>query len=311
MKARYGSLQPLLLWQRVAHPVDWVAHFGRQTALEVEIGFGNGEFLARRAQECPDRDFVGIEVEWESVQRGLRRLHQAGLSNVRLLLVDARIALERLFGLASIARAYALFPCPWPKERHSKHRLFTRTFLQLLNSRLQAQGEVQLVTDFQPYAQWVLAQLEATGFEAQCTTTLPRFQTKYERKWQDSGQQEFYDLRLQKIAQQAFPLPENRQVQTHRVDIFDPERFPLGTVTRGAITVAYKEWLYDPLRHRGMAWVVVAEDGLTQDFWIEVVRTEERWIIRPARGCGIVPTLGVQQALDLLRDAAVALRTGD
>ena len=37
---------------------------------------------------------------------------------------------------------------------------------------------------------------------------------------------------------------------------------------------------------------------------IEIVRSGTVWAIRPARGCGIVPTVGVQCALDLVRDTA-------
>ncbi len=63
-------------------------------------------------------------------------------------------------------------------------------------------------------------------------------------------------------------------------------------------------FLYDPRRQKGLVWVFVAETGLTQDFWIEIVRSGGEWAIRPARGCGIVPTVGVQCALDLVRDTA-------
>jgi len=114
MKARYLSLQPLLLWQHGARPIDWAQQFERQAPVEVEIGFGNGEFLVHEAQEHPERNFVGIEQEWASVQRALRRIAQAKILNVRVLLVDARIALERLFTPQTVQRVYALFPCPWP-----------------------------------------------------------------------------------------------------------------------------------------------------------------------------------------------------
>ena len=67
MKAHYLSLQPLLLWQRVVRPIDWAQQFGRQAPVKVEIGFGNGEFLVREAQEHPEHNFVGIEQEWASV----------------------------------------------------------------------------------------------------------------------------------------------------------------------------------------------------------------------------------------------------
>ena len=303
MQARYLSLAPLLLWQHVERPVNWAQRFGRQAPLVVEIGFGNGEFLVREAQAHPEHNFIGIEQEWASVQRGLRRIAQARVANVRLLLVDARIALERLFTPRTVQRVYALFPCPWPKERHSKHRLFAQTFLTLLNSRLAPDGEVQVVTDHEPYLHWVLDQVPDTGFVAQWTTIAPRFSTKYERKWCETGQQEFYALRLRKTTHVARPLREDATLHTHRIARFDPAHFQPGT-RRGAITVTCKEFLYDPQRQKGMVWVFVAEEGLTQDFWIEIVRRGVDWAIRPARGCGMVPTVGVQHALDLVRDTA-------
>lgn len=303
MKARYLSLQPLLLWQHVERPVNWTQRFGRQAPLEVEIGFGNGEFLVRQAQEHPERNFIGIEPEWASVQRCLRRLAQAEVQNVRLLLLDARIAMERLLAPHTLHRVYALFPCPWPKERHVKHRLFAQTFLAMVNSRLVTEGEVQLVTDHEAYLSWVLEQVAGTGFTSQWSTIPASFSTKYERKWQATGQQEFYDLRLRKTIPIARPLNEDVTLHTHRIAHFDPVGFPLET-RQGPITVTCKEFLYDPHRCKGMVWIFVAEDSLTQDFWIEIAQSGTDWIIRPARGCGIVPTVGVQQALDLVRDAA-------
>jgi len=160
-----------------------------------------------------------------------------------------------------------------------------------------------MVTDHEPYLHWVLTQVPDTGFVAQWTTIAPHFSTKYERKWCETGQQEFYDLRLRKTTHVARPLIEDATLQTHRIQRFDPAHFQPGT-RHGAITVTCKEFLYDPRRQKGMVWVFVAEEGLTQDFWIEIVYNGTYWSIRPARGCGIVPTVGVQYALDLVRDTA-------
>jgi hypothetical protein len=90
---------------------------------------------------------------------------------------------------------------------------------------------------------------------------------------------------------------------TYHVEHFDPERFqPMDE--RGDTVAEFKEFLYDPKRNKGMVMVVVAEENLTQQFWIEIGRDREQWYIRPARGCGVVPTPGVQRALDLVFDAA-------
>lgn len=303
MKTRYLSLAPFIAWQQLPRPIDWTAVFGRDARLEVEIGFGNGEFIVQRAQEHPQTNFVGLELEWASVQRALRRLTQAQVANVRLLQVDARIALERLVPPQTVAHLYTLFPCPWPKERHVKHRLFGHAFLKLLNSRLQRGGTAQLVTDHHPYMEWVLEQVTDTGFDAQCTPIPPTYRTKYEQKWLDKGQEEFYDVRLRKQQDQPVPLIEDLSLQTHRLDHFDPTAFQL-VHARGPISVECKDFLFDPTRQRGMVWVFAIEASLTQNFWIEIAYDQRLWHIRPARGCSVIPTVSVQRALDVVRDAA-------
>jgi tRNA (guanine-N7-)-methyltransferase len=302
MKAHYLSLSPFIHWQYAARPIDWPQCFGRHAALEAEIGFGNGEFLIRQAQQAPERNFVGIELEWSSIQRGLRRIAQSGVSNIRLLLVDARVALERLFRPQTLHGVRALFPCPWPKERHVKHRLFSQAFLRLLNSRLAPGGEVHVVTDHQEYVQWLLEQVPDTGFAVQYQPISPRFSTKYERKWSAQGQEHFYEIWLRKQTCLAFPMYEDITVQIHCVESFDPERFhPVGA--RGETAVEFKDFLYDPQRRKAMVWVFVTEGNLRQDFWIEIAHAAGHWYIRPARGCAVVPTVGVQRALDLVREA--------
>lgn len=304
MKARYLSLGPLLLWRHLPHPLVWPDIFGRQAPLQVEIGFGNGEFLVREAQQHPEWNYIGLEVEWASIQRGLRRIAQQRLDNVRLLQIDARLALTRLFAPLTLQRAYTLFPCPWPKERHTKHRLLNGAFLTLLNSRLVRHGQALIVTDHQPYVDWVLAQVPGTGFTAQWQVIPPRFGTKYERKWHTGGQQEFYELILHKVDHLPIPSPEDIILQTYRLARFEPGHFCPGNLLSGPTTVTAKEFLYDPQRQKGMLQVLVAEEGLVQDFWIEISWQTDLWAIRPARGCGIMPTVGVQRALDLVRDAA-------
>ena len=91
-------------------------------------------------------------------------------------------------------------------------------------------------------------------------------------------------------------------METYRVKQFDPARFQPADVDDG-VHVVFKETRYDPARQIAMTRVVVVEDDLTQHFWIEVVREGDEWRIRLAPGCGVVPTVGVQRALDAMREA--------
>ena len=89
---------------------------------------------------------------------------------------------------------------------------------------------------------------------------------------------------------------------THCVDHFNPKNFkPING--RGGIMVDFKAFLYDPEQRKGMVRSVVGEDNLLQNFWIEIVELEDGWHIRPAKGCSMIPTAGVQRALDLVRAA--------
>ena len=116
MKKLYRSIVPFIHWQETERPINWDERFGRKAPVDVEIGFGNGAFLVKHAQRNPDRNFVGIEVAWASVRRALRRINQLSLTNVRLLLVDTRVAFDYPVAPRSLDRVYTLFPMPWPKK---------------------------------------------------------------------------------------------------------------------------------------------------------------------------------------------------
>ncbi len=302
MRATYRSLRPLILWKETARPLDWANLFGRQSAVELEIGFGNGDYLVRRAKSYPERDFVGIEMEWAGVQRALRRANKEGVQNLRLILGDAKPILRWAIAPESLHRIYSLFPCPWPKTHHHKYRLFDQKCLQLLNSRLVDGGEFYLLTDHADYFGWVLSHLTDTGFRVEARTVPPSVGTKYERKWQEGGQTRFYELVAQKVAHCPIPLPEEEPMETYRVAEIDPSRIQLPD-TDDLPLVKFKETRFDPERKIWMTRVIVVEDDFTQHFWIEAVHTGRDWHIRPMQGCGIVPTVGVQRALDLVYQA--------
>jgi tRNA (guanine-N7-)-methyltransferase len=308
MKKHYRSLSPYLPWLDVKRPIDWPLVFGRSAPLEVEIGFGSGEFLAKRAKEYPERDFIGIERMWSSVRRALAQIDLAGLKNVRLLLGDTRVAFDRLFQPQSVHQVYSLFPMPWPKHRHTHHRVFSRQFFRMLNNRLVEGGEVQVVTDYEPYLEWMRTQSADAGFAVSIRETPPLFGTKYELKWKNEGKETFHELRLVKQAHQDGLVKEDIYLKTHWANEFDPERFNPANC-REEVVVEFKDFLYDPARRRAMARVMVVEDTLIQHFWIEIGQEKGKWHIHLAKGFAAVPTVGVQRALDLASEA-VSRSTG-
>lgn len=147
-------------WIQADWPLVPAALFGREAPLVLEAGFGNGDFLVDLARGRPERDFLGIEISWGSIQRLLRRLDAEGLTNVRVLQGDAGFLIANLLPPDSLAEVIANFSDPWRKSRHHRRRLIQRAFLADLRRRLEPGGRVTIATDHAEYADWIAEVLE-------------------------------------------------------------------------------------------------------------------------------------------------------
>jgi tRNA (guanine-N7-)-methyltransferase len=128
---------------------------------EVEIGFGKGRHLLRRAQEEPDRRFLGIELASEYWGMLVERARKRRLANWIALRGDALslIAAVLPHGFASAVHVY--FPDPWPKSRHQKRRLFDPETVDLVLTLLSPGGQLLFATDFLEYGALVQEILES------------------------------------------------------------------------------------------------------------------------------------------------------
>jgi tRNA (guanine-N7-)-methyltransferase len=149
-----------------APPLDPATLFGAaQRRYWLEIGFGAGEHLAWQAIHHPDIGLIGCEPFVNGVAAALARIETAGIANVRLWPEPAAPLLDVLAD-GALARAFVLFPDPWPKARHHKRRFIQRANLDRLARLLAPGGELRIATDDPDYRRWILAQvLDHGGFE--------------------------------------------------------------------------------------------------------------------------------------------------
>lgn len=169
-------------------PLDTAAVFGRRAPLALEIGSGMGEATAAWAADRPDLDVLAVEVHTPGLGALLRRVEDAGLTNVRVAEGDALVVLRDMLGPESLAEVRALFPDPWPKSRHAKRRLVTAAFADLVADRLGAGGVLHVATDWPPYAEQVVAVL--SGHPAYRTVVGERRGrpvTRFEQQGLDAG----------------------------------------------------------------------------------------------------------------------------
>jgi tRNA (guanine-N7-)-methyltransferase len=199
------ELWPGLGVEFAAQPLELPALFGRQAPCGLEIGFGNGDNLLALAAAHPERDYLGVEVHRPGVGRLLLGVAQRSLGNVRVICHDAVQVLAEQIAPATLAEILILFPDPWPKKRHHKRRLVQREFVDLAASRLEAGGMLRLATDWEPYAQEMLAVLSATAALANAAPgaafaprPAERAPTRFERRGTRLGH-EVWDLAFRRL----------------------------------------------------------------------------------------------------------------
>ncbi len=142
-------------------PADWDAIFGRSAPRVLEIGFGMGQATAEIAHTRPETDFIGVEVHVPGVGALLKLIEERALGNLRILQHDAVEVLDKMIAPASLAGVHVFFPDPWHKKKHHKRRLIQPAFVAKLVSRLAPGGYLHCATDWQDYAEQMLAVLGA------------------------------------------------------------------------------------------------------------------------------------------------------
>ena len=181
-------------------PIDAREVFGRDAPLVLEIGSGMGEATAAMAQADPDRDVVAVEVHTPGLGNLLRLVESAGLPNVRVLEGDAREVLTDLVAPGSLDEVRVFFPDPWPKARHTKRRLVTAGFAELVASRLRPGGRLHVATDWSSYAEQVLEVLEACpAYDGVSRDRGARPVTRFEARGVEAGRQP-YDVGARRAA---------------------------------------------------------------------------------------------------------------
>lgn len=183
-----AEIGPQVLLPYVGTPLDFEAVFKRGAPRILEIGFGMGEGLAEMAAAHPENDYLGVEVHTPGVGALLKQVGERGLTNVRVVQHDAVEVLSHMLVPDSLSGIHVFFPDPWHKKRHHKRRLIQPPLVRLLASRLQTGGYIHLATDWQDYAEQMLAVL-ATEPQLQNTVAdyAPRPDTRPLTKFEQRG----------------------------------------------------------------------------------------------------------------------------
>ena len=144
-----------------AQKLDLAAAFGRSAPKILEIGFGMGEPTTFIAKNHPQNDYLALEVHTPGVGSLLKQIDEQGISNLRIMQHDAVEVLRDMLDDNVLDGVHIFFPDPWHKARHNKRRLIQSPFIAQLVKKIKAGGYIHVATDWQDYAEQVLAVLSA------------------------------------------------------------------------------------------------------------------------------------------------------
>jgi len=175
-------------------PLDLIARFG-DVPVWLEVGFGGGEHLVHQAAQNPGVAIIGAEPYINGVAMLLGKLRKAGVSNVAIHPGDARDLMDVL-PAASIARAFLLYPDPWPKARHHRRRFVTPEHLGPLARAMTPGAIFRVATDIEDYVRQTLEEVPGAYF-TNLTDDIYRpwddwISTRYEQKALREGRRPHY-----------------------------------------------------------------------------------------------------------------------
>jgi tRNA (guanine-N(7)-)-methyltransferase len=118
--------------------------------LEIEIGCGNGHFLAEYCAANPATLLFGIEIKNKRCLKACSKIEKRALNNAYVIQGSA----EQAIGLLpdeSVDTFHIYFPDPWPKSKHRRRRFLRQENLHELERCLKPGGSIFFATDFFDY----------------------------------------------------------------------------------------------------------------------------------------------------------------
>ena len=160
--------------------------------MHVELGCGKGLFTIESAKAEPGVFFAAFEKTSNVLVTALERAAAEDLHNVRF--VNALVEnITDYFAVGEVSKIYINFCDPWPSNRHKKHRLTGRRFLELYKQALRPGGEIHFKTDNLPLFEFSLNEFEFCGLKLlETERDLHRngpvgIMTDYEQKFHSQG----------------------------------------------------------------------------------------------------------------------------
>ena len=123
--------------------------------IDIEVGFGRGQFVIQKADKYRDINFLGFEVRRKFVEYAKSNVENLKLTNIYLECASADVAISEKIPEGRIRNIYVNFPDPWWKRKHKKRRILKPEFINIFHKVMQVGGIIYVRTDVKEYADFV------------------------------------------------------------------------------------------------------------------------------------------------------------
>lgn len=163
--------------------------FSKDKTICIEFCSGNGDWVIERALQNPGQFWVAVEMQFERVQKIWSKMHNQSVPNLLIVSGKAQELVHYYLPEGCASEIYVNFPDPWPKERHAKHRLIQKPFVDDLSRIVKQGGKATYATDDPTYSSQMIEVMRAHPQWA------PDFSDPfYIKEWEGYGQSWFKNL---------------------------------------------------------------------------------------------------------------------
>ena len=131
--------------------------FGNHNDVVVEYCSGNGSWIATKAKNNPDKNFLAVEMCFDRARKIWKKIHAHNLPNLVVAWAEGLQLTRDFLPKNTISEIYINFPDPWPKRRHAKYRIINKPFLDELHKILKIDGTITVVTDDEGFSDWTIS----------------------------------------------------------------------------------------------------------------------------------------------------------
>ncbi|NGX26907.1 MAG: tRNA (guanine-N(7)-)-methyltransferase [Chlamydiae bacterium] len=163
--------------------------FSSDRPICIEYCSGNGHWVIEKAKKNPLQYWIAVEMQFDRVRKIWSKMHNQAIENLLVVCGEAETFTKYYLSGKSIDEIYVNFPDPWPKDRHAKHRLIQKSFVDELARVIKEEGMVTYVTDDAPYSTQMIEVMLA---HPKWKNHFPK--PYYVQDWEDYGSSWFKEL---------------------------------------------------------------------------------------------------------------------